>query len=101
MADKALVDPRRSVELPDGVDVTAVAAAMNPAMSSWVALRRRVPIQPGQGVLILGATGNAGAMAVRVAQRLGAGRVIGAGRDPGRLRALVPAGADNLVQLDR
>lgn len=99
MADKALVDPRRSVELPAGVDVTAVAAAMNPAMSSWVALRRRVPIQPGQGVLILGATGNAGAMAVRVAKRLGAGRVIGAGRDPGRLRALVPAGADDLVQL--
>ena len=99
MADKALVDPGRSVELPAGVDVAAVAAAMNPAMSSWVALRRRVPVQPGQGVLILGATGNAGAMAVRVARRLGVGRVIGAGRDAGRLRALVPAGADDVVQL--
>jgi hypothetical protein len=84
MADKALVDPRRSVELPAGVDVAKVAAAMNPAMSSWVALRRRVPLKPGQGVLVLGATGNAGALAVRVARRLGAGRVVGAGRDPGR-----------------
>jgi NADPH:quinone reductase-like Zn-dependent oxidoreductase len=99
MADKALVDPRRSVELPDGVDVTKIAAAMNPAMSSWVALRRRVPLKPGQGVLVLGATGNAGAMAVRVARRLGAGRIVGAGRDPGRLAALVPAGADEVVQL--
>jgi NADPH:quinone reductase-like Zn-dependent oxidoreductase len=99
MADKALVDPRRSVELPDGVDVTKIAAAMNPAMSSWVALRRRVPLKPGQGVLVLGATGNAGAMAVRVARRLGAGRVVGAGRDPGRLTALIPAGADEVVQL--
>ena len=99
MADKALADPRRSVELPAGVDVAKVAAAMNPAMSSWVALRRRVPLKPGQSVLILGATGNAGAMAVQVARRLGAGRVVGAGRDPERLRALLPAGADDVVQL--
>jgi len=99
MADKALVDPGRSVELPAGVDVAAVAAAMNPAMSSWVALRRRVPVQPGQSVLILGATGNAGAMAVQVARRLGAGRVVGAGRDAARLQALIRAGADDVVQL--
>jgi NADPH:quinone reductase-like Zn-dependent oxidoreductase len=99
MADKALVDQRRSVELPAGADVAKVAAAMNPAMSSWVALRRRVPMKPGQGVLVLGATGNAGAMAVQVARRLGAGRVVGAGRDPERLRALLPAGADDVVQL--
>ena len=99
MADKAIVDPRRSVELPDGTDVAKVAAAMNPAMSSWVALRRRVPLQPGQTVLVLGATGNAGTMAVQVAKRLGAGRVIGAGRDLTRLQALRPAGADDIIQL--
>ena len=61
---------------------------MNPAMSSWVALRRRVPLQPGQSVLVLGATGNAGTMAVQVAKRLGAGRVIGAGRNAERLAGL-------------
>jgi NADPH:quinone reductase-like Zn-dependent oxidoreductase len=99
MADKAIVDPRRTVELPGGTDVAKVAAAMNPAMSSWVALRRRVQLQPGQSVFILGATGNAGAMAVQVAKRLGAGRVVGAGRDLGRLQALRPAGADEVVQL--
>jgi NADPH:quinone reductase-like Zn-dependent oxidoreductase len=38
-------------------------------------------------------------MAVQVARRLGAGRVVGAGRDAGRLRALIPAGADDVVQL--
>jgi NADPH:quinone reductase-like Zn-dependent oxidoreductase len=101
MADKAVASPRRSIELPDNADAAKVAAAMNPAMSSWVALRRRVPIQPGQSVLVLGATGNAGAMAVQVARRLGAGRVVGAGRDPGRLHALAEAanGADVVVQL--
>jgi NADPH:quinone reductase-like Zn-dependent oxidoreductase len=99
MADKAVVDARRAIELPDDVDVAKIAAAMNPAMSAWVALRRRVPIESGQSVLILGATGNAGAMAVQVAKRLGAGRVVGAGRDLDRLNALSSVGADEVVQL--
>jgi NADPH:quinone reductase-like Zn-dependent oxidoreductase len=99
MAERAVVDVRRAIELPDDVDVAKVAAAMNPAMSAWVALRRRVPLEPGQSVLVLGATGNAGAMAVQVAKRLGAGRVVGAGRNPDRLRALALLGADEVVQL--
>jgi NADPH:quinone reductase-like Zn-dependent oxidoreductase len=99
MAEQAVVDVRRAIELPDDVDVAKVAAAMNPAMSAWVALRRRVPIEPGQSVLVLGATGNAGAMAVQVAKRLGAGRVVGAGRDPDRLGALASLGADEVVRV--
>jgi NADPH:quinone reductase-like Zn-dependent oxidoreductase len=99
MAENAVADVRRAIELPDDVDVAKVAAAMNPAMSAWVALRHRVPIQAGQSVLVLGATGNAGTMAVQVAKRLGAGRVVGAGRDPDRLRALISVGADDVVQL--
>ncbi|HTX46690.1 MAG TPA: zinc-binding alcohol dehydrogenase family protein [Solirubrobacteraceae bacterium] len=99
MAEKALVDQHRSVELPDDIDAAAVAATMNPAMSSWVALRRRVRIEPGQSVLVLGATGNAGTMAVQVAKRLGAGHVVGAGRDADRLDALRSFGADEIVQL--
>jgi NADPH:quinone reductase-like Zn-dependent oxidoreductase len=99
MAELAIADDRRSIELPDGIDATAVAAAMNPAMSSWVALRRRVPLQAGQRVLVLAATGGAGMMAVQVAKRLGAGEVIAAGRDADRLAALSGLGADQLVQL--
>jgi len=100
MAERAVVDPRRTVPLPGGADVAKIAAAMNPAMSAWVALRRRVPLQPGQSVLVLGATGNAGTMAVQVARRLGAGRVVGAGRNPERLAALAAVGADEVVALD-
>jgi NADPH:quinone reductase-like Zn-dependent oxidoreductase len=99
MADKAIADSRRALELPPGADVAKIAAAMNPAMSSWVALRRRVTLEPGQSVLVLGATGNAGAMAVQVAKRLGAGRVVGAGRAPDRLEALSAVGADAVVRL--
>jgi len=99
MATRTVIDTRRSVELPDGTDVLKIAAAMNPAMSAWVALRRRVPIQAGASVLILGATGSAGQMAVQVAKRLGAGRVVGAGRDKARLEALPGFGADATVAL--
>ncbi|HET9170099.1 MAG TPA: zinc-binding alcohol dehydrogenase family protein [Actinospica sp.] len=99
MASRTVIDTRRSVPLPDGADVLKIAAAMNPAMSAWVALRRRVPIEPGQSVLILGATGSAGQMAVQVAKRLGAGRVVGAGRDKARLDALPEVGADATVAL--
>ena len=99
MATRTVIDTRRSVALPDGADVLKIAAAMNPAMSAWVALRRRVPIEAGQSVLILGATGSAGQMAVQVAKRLGAGRVVGAGRDKTRLDTLPDFGADATVAL--
>ena len=99
MAERALIDRRRLVALPDNVDVIRVAAAMNPAMSSWVALRRRVPLQPDQSILVLGATGNAGTMAVQVAKRLGAGRVVGAGRNLERLGLLRHLGVDETVPL--
>jgi NADPH:quinone reductase-like Zn-dependent oxidoreductase len=99
MAERAVVDLRRVVPLSDNVDGIKIAAAMNPAMSSWVALRRRVHFEPGQSVLILGATGNAGTMAVQVAKRLGAGLVVGAGRDPDRLANLSVVGADEVVSL--
>jgi NADPH:quinone reductase-like Zn-dependent oxidoreductase len=99
MAEQTVIDIRRSVVLPDSTDPVAVAAAMNPAMSSWVALRQRVPFQPGQDVLVLGATGSAGQLAVQIARLLGAKNVIAAGRDAGRLAALPALGATATVRL--
>ncbi|MEW2545088.1 zinc-binding alcohol dehydrogenase family protein [Streptomyces sp. NPDC047002] len=98
-AGQALLDPRRAVALPEGADPVVVAAAMNPAISSWVALRRRIDFRPGQSVLVLGATGNAGQMAVQIARHLGAGRIVAAGRDPGRLGLLTGLGATDVVSL--
>jgi NADPH:quinone reductase-like Zn-dependent oxidoreductase len=100
LAEQTVVDVRRTIPLPDRVDSNRIAAAMNPAMSAWVALRRRVPLEPGQSVLVLGATGNAGGMAVQVAKRLGAGLVVAAGRNQQRLQALSELGADAVVPLD-
>ena len=99
LAERTVIDVRRSIGLPDDVDAVALAAAMNPAMSSWVALRRRADLQPGQRVLVLGATGNAGRLAVQVARRLGASHVVAVGRDASRLADLAAHGADATVSL--
>lgn len=93
MAERVAIDPRRSVVLPDTADPVAVAAAMNPAMSSWIALRRRLAFRAGDDVLVLGATGSAGGLAVQVARLLGAARVVAAGRDALGLATRPPRGA--------
>ena len=97
LAERTIIDVRRSVALPDGADPVQLAAVMNPAMSSWVALRRRISFRPGQSVLILGATGSAGRLAIPIARTLGAGRVTAVGRGAERLAGL---GADATVALD-
>lgn len=101
MAEKTLIDTRRSVALPAGADVAKVAAAMNPAMSSWIALQKRISFQAGQRVLILGATGNAGRMAVSIAHLLGAAKVVAVGRRPDEVAALTSVGATDTVVLNR
>jgi NADPH:quinone reductase-like Zn-dependent oxidoreductase len=100
MAEQTVIDRRRSIALPNSADPILVAACVNPVMSSWIALRRRINFEPGQTVLILGATGSSGRMAVQVAKRLGASHVIGAGRDAQRLSALCDLGADTTVRVD-
>lgn len=99
MADKTVIDLDHSIELPGDSDPVTVAAAMNPAMASWLALRCRVPFQAGQKVLILGATGSSGSMAVQIARHLGASQVIAVGRDEHRLAKLQALGATEVVTL--
>lgn len=97
MAERTVIDRRRSVVLPEGSDPVRIAAAMNPAMSSWIALRRRIDFRPGQSVLVMGATGSAGRLAIQVARTLGASGVTAVGRGADRLAGL---GADATVALD-
>jgi len=90
-----------SVRLPDGLDPLIVAGIANPGMSSWVALQYRAQFAAGESVLILGATGAAGHLAVQIAKRLGARRVIAAGRNPEALTSLKDVGADALISLEQ
>ena len=104
MAEKVVIDVRRSIVLPAGPragepDPIRLAAAMNPGMSSWVALRRRITFHAGQSVLILGATGSAGQLAIQIARHLGAAHIVAAGRDQERLDTLRGLGADDTVSM--
>ena len=87
MAERTLVPTGFAVPVPDGLPTELAAAVANPAMSSWLPLVSR-GLRPGQTVLVLGATGTAGQLAVQVALHLGAGRVLAAGRNPAVLSRL-------------
>jgi NADPH:quinone reductase-like Zn-dependent oxidoreductase len=100
MAEQTLVDPRRTITLPDNLDDVAAAALANPGMSCFAALVERARFQAGETVLINGATGSAGIVAVQVAKQLGAGKVIVTGRNTQELETLRPLGADIVVPFD-
>lgn len=74
--------------LPDGADPVAVAGGLNPGLSSWLPLLDRADAGSLGTVLVLGATGVAGSIAVQNALALGAEHVIAAGRSPQALAAL-------------
>jgi NADPH:quinone reductase-like Zn-dependent oxidoreductase len=100
-AERALAPSWLSIELPEGLDDVTAAGIANPGMSSWVALVQRANFVAGESVLILGATGVAGQLAVQIAKRLGARRVIAAGRNPRALEQLKALGADAVVSLEQ
>ena len=99
MAERAAISADRLVLLPDGLDDATVAAAANPGMSCWVPLTLLAPVRPGESVLVNGATGTSGRMAVQVAKHLGARKVIATGRDEAKLRTLHELGADVVLSL--
>lgn len=100
-AERSVAAKWMCIPLPEGLDDATAAGIANPAMSSWVALTARAKFVAGESVLILGATGVAGRLAIQVAKRLGSRRVIAAGRNPQALETLKELGADVVVALDR
>ena len=91
--------PRRTILLPDALDDVTAAALGNPGLASWGALLGRARLQPGESVLVNGATGVAGQQAIQVAKVLGARRVIATGRDEAALEKLRALGADETISL--
>jgi NADPH:quinone reductase-like Zn-dependent oxidoreductase len=97
LAEKCLVRSRQCVALPDDLDDVTAAAIANPGMSAWAALVERAALQPGETVLVNGATGSAGRIAVQLAKYLGAGKVIATGRNEEELQELLSLGADVVI----
>jgi NADPH2:quinone reductase len=99
MAERTLIDPHFAFPVPDGVADDVAAAIGNAGLAAWLALTWRGRLRAGETVLILGATGVSGAIAVAAAKRLGAGRVVAAGRDGAALARAKGFGADATVDL--
>ena len=85
--------------IPGDLDDVAAAALANPAMSSWAALLDRAKMGRGESVLINGATGAAGALAVQIAKYLGAKTIVATGRSEQALSAAATLGADRIISL--
>jgi NADPH:quinone reductase-like Zn-dependent oxidoreductase len=96
MCERTVAPRARCLPLPDNIDDLQAAAIVNPGMSAWLSLKERAGLQRGETVLILGATGVAGQIAIQAARYLGAGRVIAAGRNVG---VLASESLDSVVSL--
>lgn len=101
MAEWSLAAPTRTILLPDAVDDVTAAALGNPGLASWGALLGRARFEPGEAVLVNGATGVAGQQAIQVAKFLGACRVVATGREQEKLERLRALGADETIWLQQ
>jgi len=100
MAERAVVRRGFCFPVPDGVDDEIAAALPNPGISAWLTLAFRAKLVAGENVLILGATGVTGRLAVKIAKLLGASRVVASGRNQKVLERLLQNGADAAIRLD-
>jgi NADPH:quinone reductase-like Zn-dependent oxidoreductase len=98
LAERAAVPEESLVELPDEAGEDLAAALGVVGITALLALDRAVPVDGGR-VLVLGATGAVGQMAVQLARVMGARRVVGAGRSSERLGRVRALGADEVVEL--
>jgi len=99
LAERALVDKSRLVEIPDEINDATAASLPNAVGGSAMALLYRAKLRPGETVLINGATGFTGKIAVQIAKLYGAGRIIVTGRNEQTLKALLALGADEMITL--
>jgi len=98
-ADMYLAAEEVLVEVPAEVADVDAAALGVVGLAAWMPLSWLAPVRPGESVLVLGATGNVGSVAVQAARILGAGRVVAVGRDADRLQRALDLGADAAVEI--
>lgn len=94
LGQQALVDRASLRSIPDDLDDVTAASVANPGMSAWASMVHRAHIAKGETVLINGATGTAGKLAIQLAKELGAGKVIATARNAQQLEELKAVGAD-------
>lgn len=99
IAEKAVIPHTHQAPVPDGISAVVAASAPSSALTALFPLKWSANLQAGETVLVNGATGFAGKLAVQVAKLLGAGRIVGTGRDETSLHELTELGADAVIDL--
>jgi NADPH:quinone reductase-like Zn-dependent oxidoreductase len=101
MTERTVVRRVQCFSVPEELDDVTAAAIPNPGVSAWLSLKHSAKLASGETVLILGATGVTGTLAVQIAKILGAGRVVAAGRNEQVLSRLHELGADSTIPLGK
>jgi NADPH:quinone reductase len=100
MGERVSIGDAHAIDVPDGADPALAAALGIAGLAGWLPFAWRAPLRGGENVLVLGATGSVGLVAVQSAKLLGAGRVVAAGRSAAGLERAVRLGADAAIRLD-
>ena len=100
IAERAQIGDAHAIDVPDGADPALAAALGIAGLAGWLPFAWRAPLTGGETVLVLGATGSVGLVAVQTAKLLGAARVVAAGRSAAGLERAVLYGADATLRLD-
>jgi NADPH:quinone reductase-like Zn-dependent oxidoreductase len=99
MAEKSVVKSALCAPIPDDLDDESAAAIASSGFGSWTPLKERARLLAGETVLVNGATGATGRVAVQVAKHLGARKVVATGRDTEALKSTEALGADITIPL--
>ena len=100
LAERAAAPADLGIPLPDTVSDEIAASCGIAGMAGWMPVAWRAPVRKDDRVLVLGATGTVGLVAVQAAKLLGAKHIVAAGRNPDRLKRAAELGADATVSLD-
>lgn len=101
LAERTLLDPAQLFDVPDGVDDGVAVALGIAGLAGWLALEWSARLREGETVLVLGASGTVGQVAVQAARLLGAGRIVAAARSRDGLERAAELGAGETVRLGR
>jgi NADPH:quinone reductase-like Zn-dependent oxidoreductase len=99
-AEQVLVHPASCIALPENVDPGLAISCGIAGMAAWLSLEWRAQLEPGEAVLVLGATGVVGQIAIQASRLLGAGLVVAASRHRRDQQHLTDLGADAVLTLD-
>lgn len=101
LAEKATIHKGRIVKIPEGLSDATAAALPNAIIGAAMGLQFKAGIQPGDVVLINGATGFTGRVAIQIAKHYGAKKIIATGRNQQSLEALLLLGADEIITVQQ